>query len=64
MFTIKFFLSVILSLVFGFGLCYLIFWFITTTQNPFEWYWITKIVYLIFALASTSGMVESITKDE
>ena len=63
MYMIKFFLMLLMSLVVGFGFWYIIFWFITNIQNPFEWHWVTKIIYLFFAIASTGGTLEEINKD-
>jgi multisubunit Na+/H+ antiporter MnhE subunit len=60
---IKVLLLFILGVIFGFGLWYLIFWFVTNESNLFEWHWGTKVVYLIFSFASTSGTIEALIKD-
>lgn len=63
MYIIKFVLVLLLGLSFGFGLWYLIFWFITNEPNLFTWHWITKIVYLFFGFLSAGGIIESILKE-
>jgi hypothetical protein len=53
----------LIGFLFGFGFWYLIFWFVSNEPNMFEWHWATKIVYLIFSFASTSGTIEALIKD-
>ncbi len=61
---IKFVLVMILSIIFGFGFWYLIFWFITTSPNLFLWHWVTKIIYLIFSMAASQGIFQALLRNE
>jgi hypothetical protein len=61
--TFKTILLFAFGLLFGFGFWYLIFWFITVEPNLFVWHWVTKIVYLFFSFASTSGVINGLLKD-
>ena len=61
---IKFVLIMILSIVFGFGFWYLIFWFITTDPNLFLWHWVTKTIYLIFSMAASQGIFQGLSRNE
>ncbi len=61
--TAKVIFLFLLGFIFGFGFWYLIFWFVTTEPNLFVWHWVTKIVYLFFAFASTSGVINGLIKD-
>jgi hypothetical protein len=53
----------IFSFIVGFGFWYLIFWFLTTEPNLFMWHMVTKIVYLIFSIAATQGIIDSILNE-
>lgn len=57
-------LLMILSVIFGFGFWYLIFWFITNEPNLFLWHWLTKILYLLFSMTSCQGIYEGLLKNE
>ena len=63
MYIVKFFLILILSFVVGFGFWYLVFWFVSNIKDPFQWHWITKIVYLFFGLISAGGTIDTILKE-
>jgi hypothetical protein len=47
----------------GFGVWYLIIWFITLNVNPFEWGLITKLIYLILGYSSSEVTRETLTKN-
>lgn len=49
-----------LAFILGFGIWYLIFWFLTNELDPFKWFWLTKVGYLILGLSSTGGFIEKI----
>jgi hypothetical protein len=55
----KYILILIFSIIFGFGLWYLIFWFLTTEYNLFLWHWVTKIVYLLLSISSSSSISDN-----
>ncbi len=59
--TIKNIIVLLLSVVFGSGIWYLIFWFVSNEPNLFDWHWVTKIVYLILAGSSAQGIFEGLT---
>lgn len=61
---IKLIIVMILSVIFGFGFWYLIFWFITSTSNLFIWHWVTKIIYIILSLGASQGIFQGVTKNE
>ena len=46
-------LIILFSLTMGFGVWYLIIWFITLNINPFEWGLLTKLIYLILGYSSS-----------
>jgi multisubunit Na+/H+ antiporter MnhE subunit len=50
----------ILGFVFGFGIWYLIFWFITNDPNLFAWHWAVKIIYLFISFSSTSASIKAL----
>ena len=60
---IKTILLFLVGIIIGFGFWYIIFWFITTEPNLLLWHWATKIVYLFFAFASMSGILDALFKD-
>jgi hypothetical protein len=60
---VKNILLLLLCIVFGSGIWYLIFWFVSNEPNLFEWHWVTKILYLLFAASSTQGIFEGLTKN-
>lgn len=53
----------LLGFIFGFGLWYLIFWFVTNQPNLFEWHWVTKVIYLVFSFSATTGILNELLKD-
>jgi hypothetical protein len=53
----------VLSFVVGFGLWYLIFWFVTSEPDLFTWHWGIKIFYLILAGSSSQGTFEVLIKN-
>lgn len=61
--TIKVIFLFLLGFIFGFGFWYLIFWFVSNQPNLFEWHWVTKILYLMFAFSSTTGTLNALIKD-
>lgn len=60
---IKIVFKFIISFVFGFGFWFLIFWFITSQPNLFEWHVATKIVYLLFSFASVNGIAKALIEE-
>jgi hypothetical protein len=60
--TIKFIFVLILSLIIGFGLWYLIFWFVSNEYNLFLWHPVGKIFYLIFGIASSTNIINGINE--
>jgi len=51
----------LLCIVFGSGIWYLIFWFVSNEPNLFAWHWVTKVVYLILAGGSSQGTFDGLT---
>jgi hypothetical protein len=49
---------VLISLIFGFGVWYLILWFITAEPNLFIWGMWTKIFYLFFGGIATEAIAK------
>jgi hypothetical protein len=60
---VKNILVLVLSIAFGSGIWYVIFWFISNEPNLFVWHWVTKILYLLFAASSSQGIFEGLTKN-
>jgi hypothetical protein len=60
--SIKLIFLLLFSILIGFGLWYLVFWFLTNEPNLFLWHWVTKAFYLILAASSTSGIFENTIK--
>jgi hypothetical protein len=60
--TIKFIFVLILSVIIGFGLWYLIFWFVSNESNLFLWHPVGKIFYLIFGIASSTNIINGINE--
>jgi len=63
MHIIKLVLTLILSFFFGFGLWYLLLWFITNESNLFEWHWGVKILYLLLGFSATTGILNGLIKE-
>lgn len=59
--TIKLILLLIISLILGFGVWYLIFWFVSTESNLFIWGTWTKIFYLFLGVNSTGQILKETT---
>lgn len=59
----KIFLILLASIMFGFGFWYLMFFFITKQPNINEWYWLIKMVYLLFGFTTAEIIVKGIKKD-
>jgi hypothetical protein len=57
---IKFILVIILGTIIGFGLWYLIFWFVSNEPNLFLWHPVGKIFYLMLGLASSTNIINEI----
>lgn len=62
--TIKAILAVTASFVLGAGFWYLIFWFVTSQSNMLDWWMGTKIIYLLFAFTTSSGIVDEVIKNK
>lgn len=56
-------LIILFSLTIGFGVWYLIIWFITLNVNPFEWGLMTKLIYLILGYSSSEVTRETLRKN-
>lgn len=56
----KVFLLLILSALFSFGIWWLIFWFMSSEINPYNWHWAVKIIYLLISLTATGSVLEEI----
>ena len=56
-------LIILFSLTMGFGVWYLIIWFITLNVNPFEWGLLTKLIYLILGYSSSEVTRETLRKN-
>ena len=56
--TIKLISKLLLSLILGFGIWYLIFWFVSAESNLFVWGPWTKAFYLFFGFTSTGKFLE------
>ena len=61
---INFILKILLGFIVGFGIWYLIFFFLTVEPNPLNWHWATKIIYLVLALSSVQGSVNGLTDEK
>jgi hypothetical protein len=60
---IKDIIVLILSIGFGSGIWYVVFWFISNEPDLFTWHWVTKVVYLILAASTSQGIYEGLTKN-
>jgi len=56
-------LLLIISVLFGFGIWYVIFWFVSNESNLFMWHWVTKIVYLILSFAASEGIFKGVNQN-
>lgn len=59
----KFIVTLVTSLFIGFGLWFMVFWFLTMEPNLFIWEPWVKITYLILSFVATSGVSETLFKD-
>ena len=55
-------LIILLSLIMGFGVWFLIIWFVTLDFNLFEWGLVTKLIYLILGYSLSEITRERLTK--
>jgi hypothetical protein len=53
---------ILFSLTFGFGVWYLVFWFISLQFNPFKWGLGAKFLYLFLTYLSTESMLDRLRK--
>lgn len=60
--TIKIIAIFILSVILGFGAWYVILWFLTSSNNPLEWHWAIKIIYLILGFTASNNIADSLCK--
>jgi hypothetical protein len=58
-----FFLLFTLCVVFGFGIWFLIVWFMTGEYNPILWEWWVKMIYLIAGVNSTNNIIDFVNKN-
>lgn len=58
---LKVILIFVTGILISFGFWYLIFWFITGEANLFFWYWLVKLLYLIFGFTSLSKVLEMLS---
>lgn len=56
-------LLLIISVLFGFGIWYVIFWFVSNESNLFMWHWVTKIVYLILSFTASEGIFKGVNQN-
>jgi hypothetical protein len=61
--TLKKIIILTSSLIFGFGVWYMIMWLIITNPNPFEWSIFSKILYLLLSYTSTELTREYLSKN-
>jgi len=61
--TFKTIVTLVTSFFIGFGLWYMVFWFITMEPNLFIWGMWTKVTYLILSFVASSGFTETLFKD-
>jgi hypothetical protein len=61
--SIKLIFLLLFSILIGFGLWYLVFWFLSNEPNLFLWHWVSKMFYLILGVSSTNGVFENTTKN-
>jgi len=55
-------LIILFSLIMGFGVWFLIIWFVTLDFNLFEWGLVTKLIYLILGYSLSEITRERLTK--
>ena len=60
---IKFILVITFATIIGFGLWYLIFWFVSNESNLFLWHPVAKIFYLMLGLASSTNIMNEINEN-
>jgi hypothetical protein len=61
--TFKTIVGIVTSFFFGFGLWFLVFWFITMEPNLFIWGMWTKVTYLILSFLASAGFSREVLED-
>ena len=61
--VLKKILIIFTSLLVGFGIWYLIFWFILSEPNPFVWTLFGKILYLLLSYSTTEVNRDYLSKN-
>ena len=51
---------ILFSALFGFGVWYLVLWFLTNQPDPLQWSILTKIIYLFLGWAAMIGVAQAI----
>ena len=59
---IKTILAILFGAIIGFGIWYLVGWFLSGEPNMLLWDPMGKLVYLFFGFMSTAGMIEELGK--
>jgi hypothetical protein len=62
--TIRKAFIILFSLLIGFGLWYLIFFFVSNERNPFVWTLGTKIFYVILSILASESMLKNLGFDK
>ena len=62
--TIRKIFLILFSLSLGFGLWFLIFWFISTEQNALIWSTGTKLFYVILSILTSEAMLKNLGFDK
>lgn len=55
---------ILFSLSLGFGIWYLIFWFVSNEQNAYTWSTGTKIFYVILSILTSETMLKNLGFDK
>ena len=50
----------LLSLILGFGIWYIMFWFLLNESNMFIWSTFSKVIYITLSFLSASGIAENL----
>jgi hypothetical protein len=50
----------LLSLILGFGIWYIMFWFLLSESNMFMWPLFSKVIYILLSFVSASGIAENL----
>ena len=62
--TIRKILLILFSLSLGFGLWFLIFWFVSTEENALMWSVGTKLFYVILSILTSEAMLKNLGFDK